>query len=149
MLHPCTYFCLNFAQYHLMLTLNLGIINQAMYFQPQLLINALMKQYLSIQLASYGVYIYLYFILQLASQCVIKVVCLDMVELLSSIGLCFSWILTCYCLAKVIFMNATLIGKNKVHVYLCTNSVVLCYCTIGIYIWPCFKQQLTNQLAIC
>ena len=70
MLHPCTiqfmtyanaYFYLIFAQQHLVFTFNLGIINHAMHFPQKLLINALMKQHPSTQLASYGVYVQLYY----------------------------------------------------------------------------------------
>ena len=61
----CFYFFLSFAQYHLMLTFNLGLTDHTMHFQQQLLINAHIKQYLSTQLASYRVYVQLYFILQL------------------------------------------------------------------------------------
>ena len=102
-----------------------------MHFQQQLCINkcTYIKQHLSTQLASYGVYVQLYFILQLASQCIIKVMYLDIGRSIKQY-----WPLlfldtylqcTCYWSAKVISRNTTLIEKNTFHVWLCTNLVVL------------------------
>ena len=102
-----------------------------MHFQQQLCINkcTYIKQHLSTQLASYGVYVQLYFILQLARQCIIKVMYLDIGRSIKQ-----SWPLlfldtylqcTCYWSAKVISRNTTLIEKNTFHVWLCTNLVVL------------------------